>query len=60
MRTAAIESLTLPPFSRPSPILTCLQDNMTEYLRRWEAREVAITFNQNATVSYFTQVCLHG
>ena len=29
---------------------------MTEYLRRWEAREVAITFNQNATVSYFTQV----
>ena len=33
---------------------------MTEYLRRWEAREVALTFNQNGTVSYFTQVRASG
>ena len=29
---------------------------MPEFRRRWEAREVALTFNQNGTVTYFTQV----
>ena len=33
---------------------------MTEYKRRWEAREVALTFNQNGTVTYFTQVRARG
>ena len=43
------------PWPHPNACIR-LQDDMTEYKRRWEAREVALTFNQNGTVTYFTQV----